>query len=85
MDKPSKDDLILALEAASAAHHDYQVNALKGERDENWSGWYAAYVLGRLGDFISPTILAAWLEQITNSDNWTEKTAEHVVNQLQPL
>lgn len=35
-----------ALSAAGGAHHDYETNFLRGTRDEQWAGWYAAYVLG---------------------------------------
>ena len=31
------------------------------QRDERWAGWYAAYVLGRVGDFATPSDLAEWL------------------------
>lgn len=47
----SQEDLERALSAAGAAHHDYEQKTLNGVRDELWPGFYAAYVLGRLGDF----------------------------------
>ena len=50
----SQSDLERALSAAGAAHHDYEQETLKGVRDELWTGLYAAYVLGRLGDFAAP-------------------------------
>ena len=37
-----------AIEAAAAAHHSYERDILQGRRDEQWAGWYAAYVCGRL-------------------------------------
>ncbi len=75
-------DLVAALAAAGRSHHEYEQNALAGKRDEQWPGYYAAYVLGRLGDFATPTSLAAWLQQIGTESNWLEAAANHVVRQL---
>jgi hypothetical protein len=58
-DLPSDSALAEALSAAGAAHHEYEQTALKGLRDELWSGFYAAFVLGRLGDFTAASSLAA--------------------------
>ena len=62
---PSKAALERALRDASESHHNYEENVLDGVRDENWSGWYAAYVLGRLGDFTSPSKLSSLLESVS--------------------
>ena len=78
MDTPSKDELAAALKAAGAAHHDYESNALSGEPDEHWPGWYAAYVLGRLGDFTTPTKLASWLADAPADEDWARSAADHV-------
>ena len=48
---PFDSDLAAVLSAAGSAHHEYEQTALKGVRDELWAGFYAAFVLGRLGDF----------------------------------
>jgi len=66
----SKAALELALRDASKSHHNYEENALDGVRDENWSGWYAAYVLGRLGDFTSPSELSRLLESVSGDGDW---------------
>ena len=58
MSFPDHASLVAALSAAGSAHHDYETRFLKGVRDDAWPGWYAAYVLGRLGDFASPTDLS---------------------------
>ena len=79
--KVSADQLSAALEAAAHAHHDYQENALGGERDEQWPGWYAAYVLGRLGDFTTPSELSRWLSE-ANGEDWTAAATSHVRKQL---
>lgn len=78
MTKPSKGDLAAVLRAAGAAHHDYQTHFLKGAPDPQWPGWYAAYALGRLGDFTTPTQLAGWLEGVED-DDWAEAAAAAVL------
>jgi hypothetical protein len=79
---PSPDDLRAALDAAGLAHHEYEQNALDGERDERWAGWYAAYVLGRLGDFAGPTQLGGWLEDVPAREDWAEEAALAVARRL---
>lgn len=74
-------ELISALEAAAAAHHEYEEMALGGERDELWAGFYAAYVLGRLGDFMTPTALARVLEAV-DGDPWAGAAADDVIVEL---
>ncbi len=75
----SLDTLITTLKAASTAHHDYESNALQGTPDERWAGWYAAYVLGRLGDFTTPTTLTGLLTKAPSSDNWATSTAKYLM------
>ena len=75
-------DLVAALAAAGQSHHEYEKNALAGVRDAQWSGYYAAYVLGRLGDFAPPTALAKWLEETGESSHWAEAAASRVIGQL---
>ncbi len=82
MDKPTREELVSALQAAGSAHHDFEVNVLQGVHDEQWSGWYAAYVLGRLGDFVTPTILAGWLSTAPASDDWSNSTADYIEKRL---
>ena len=76
MNEPSREEFVKALQAAGAAHHDFEANALQGIHDEQWPGWYAAYVLGRLGDFVTPTTLAGWLSAAPTADDWPSSTAE---------
>ena len=75
MQKPSREELAKALQAAGAAHHDFETNVLNGVRDEQWVGWYAAYVLGRLGDFVTASTLSNWLSNAPASANWSESAA----------
>ncbi|HEX2153255.1 MAG TPA: hypothetical protein VHL52_04695 [Acidimicrobiia bacterium] len=73
-----RDALVDALEAAASAHHEYETVALGGQRDEIWAGFYAAYVLGRLGDFMKPSELAATLEAV-DGEPWAEAAADAVL------
>ena len=77
MTNPAFDsDLAEVLSAAGSAHHEYQQTALKGVRDELWAGFYAAFVLGRLGDFTAASRLAALLEEV-DASSCSEAAAEH--------
>lgn len=82
MDTPSLEEIVAALKAAAAAHHDYEKNALGGVADKHWPGWYAAYVLGRLGDVATPTVLAGWLSSAPASDDWSSSAANYVAQRL---
>ncbi|MDN5202551.1 hypothetical protein QQ008_14280 [Fulvivirgaceae bacterium BMA10] len=82
MSKPSNEELIKALNAAGSAHHDYEAKFLKGKRDEFWAGWYASYVLGRLGDFATPSDLTNWLTQAPSSDDWFKSAAQYISERL---
>lgn len=73
-----RDTLIAALDAAASAHHEFEQVALTGVRDELWAGFYAAYVLGRLGDFLPPSELAALLEEVDGRP-WSEAAADAVL------
>jgi hypothetical protein len=79
---PYESDLAEVLSAAGSTHHEYEQTALKGVRDEVWAGFYAAFVLGRLGDFTAASRLAALLEEVDATSNWSEAAAEHVMTTL---
>lgn len=79
---PTTDQLKKALAAAGSAHHDYESNYLNGVRDEQWSGWYAAFVLGGLGDFTTPTKLARWLEEVSGKGDWSSNAAALIISRL---
>jgi hypothetical protein len=81
---PSEDQLRLALKAAANAHHEFQENTLNGVRHDKWAMWYAAYVLGRLGDFTTATLLTQWLSEV-NNERWFNKAAEYVIGKLQAV
>ena len=80
--RPDAERLRSALSAAWSAHHDYESRYLAGVRDEQWAGWYAAYVLGRLGDFTTPTDLARWLEAVPGGDDWVADAADLVIERM---
>ena len=69
----SRDALEQALRDAGAAHHDYEQVALEGQYDELWPGFYAAFVLGRLGDFAAPSRLSQWLEEAPSGEAWAAR------------
>lgn len=80
--QPEIKSLVKALEEASTLHHEYETTALNGAQDEQWAGWYAAYVLGRLGEFTSPSQLAQWLQSVTNYGKWSETAAIYILEEL---
>lgn len=67
-----------ALRAAGVAHHEYEQTVLKGVRHEEWAPFYAAYLLGRLGDFAPASALTKWLTEAPITENWTESAAARV-------
>jgi hypothetical protein len=71
-----------ALAEAGRAHHDYETVVLKGVRDELWPGFYAAFVLGRLGAFTTASRLSRLLAEVTAPANWSAAAAEHVLESL---
>jgi|FLYL01.1.fsa_nt_gi hypothetical protein len=64
-----------ALQAAAAAHHDYETVVLGGRRDDWWAGFYAAFLLGRLGEFMTASALTSLLERVEGDDWWEAATA----------
>ena len=81
--KLSRDQLQSALDAAASAHHDYEKVSLKGEQDRQWPGFYAAYVLGRLNDFMDSSELASILEAVEAKDGWSEAAATTIVKGME--
>jgi hypothetical protein len=79
---PTKEGLAEAVKAAGAAHHEYEQTVLKGVRHEEWAAFYAAYVLGRLGDFAPPSVLTKWLTEAPLTQNWAESAAAHVLSEI---
>jgi hypothetical protein len=82
MSRPTQDELEKALKDAEAAHYDYELVRLMGIRDETWSGFYAAYVLGRFGGFTSASTLSQWLEEAPAGEKWGVTAASYVLSRL---
>ena len=81
-DLPSHALLEQTLVAAAAAHEDYERGALRGVVDMQWPGFHAAYVLGRLGDFVPASRLAVLLAGVNPQGEWEAAAAEHVLTKL---
>ena len=79
---PEKEALVEALKSAGNAHHEYEQTALKGVRDEEWAAFYAAYVLGRLRDFVPASDLAKWLSEAPLTDDWAQSAAAHILSRI---
>ena len=82
MSLPKIEEIENALSDAGSAHHEYEQVVLNGVRDELWPGFYAAYVLGKLGNFTKPSILSGLLETAPDSDNWAKTTSEYLIDKL---
>ena len=83
MNRPSQNELEQALGDAGSAHHDYEQAVLGGKRDVQWAGFYAAYALGRVGDFVAPSVLSQWLEEASGDKEWAASAARHVLSRLE--
>jgi hypothetical protein len=79
---PAEQQLQETFSAAQRAHHEYETNFLNGTRDEQWAGWYSAYVLGRLGEFTNPTCLTRWLGEVSNEGDWSTNAAAEVFSNI---
>lgn len=79
----SRVEIEQALRAAGNAHHEYEQTVLNGVHDEQWAGWYAAYVLGRLGDFATPGELTRWLAGVSADRDWFVAAAAFVEERRQ--
>ena len=82
MSQPSRDELAVALADAGDAHHDYEQVSLGGKRDELWPGFYAAYALGRLGNFVRPSTLSSWLVEAPAGEHWPTAAADYVLERM---
>ena len=82
MSKPAQDELETALRAAGSAHHDYEQTTLAGKRDVQWAGFYAAYTLGRVGDFTASSNLSQWLQEAPGGGHWAATAASSVISRL---
>lgn len=83
-----KEKLKDQIKEASEKHHDYETNYLEGQRDKNWAGWYAAFILGRLNEVrnkVTPTRLTTLFEEAAkrfSGENWAEKYADYFIEKI---
>ena len=76
---PGITELSDALKAAGSAHHEYEQTALNGVYDEEWPMFYAAFVLGRHGEFTTPSLLTQWLKESPTDGVWADTAARHIL------
>ncbi|MEJ0013532.1 MAG: hypothetical protein WDM94_13110 [Bauldia sp.] len=81
-DLPDRDTLADALAIADAVHEEYERSALKGMGDDKWPGFFAAFVIGRLGEFVAASRLALLLEEVEESEEWPRVAADYVLMKL---
>jgi hypothetical protein len=81
-DLPSRATLEAAFAAADAAHDEYERVVLKGVADKQWPGFFAAYVLGKLGEFTPASRLAILIEEVEATSDWPAAAADHVLMKL---
>ncbi len=82
MTLPTLPDLTQALSDAGAAHHEFEQVILNGVRDELWAGFYAAFALGRLGNFTTPSQLNNLLTDAPLENDWAAAAANYVLAAL---
>ena len=71
------------LQQAWDAHKEFQTVYLKGKYDEQWAMFYAAFVIGRLGDLTTPSRLTELIEEVqAEKSAWTAEAAAHIVASL---
>ncbi len=81
---PQFPELAAALKAAGSAHHEYEQTVLSGVFDEHWPMFYAAFVLGRIGEFTTPSALTSLLQEVPTDGEWSDMAAKHVLDKLSP-
>jgi hypothetical protein len=81
-DLPDRKTLAATFASADVAHEDYERTVLKGVTDEAWAGFIAAFVVGRLGEFVPVGRLALLISDVAESEHWPEDAADHVLMKL---
>ena len=81
---PTQQELSALLAETWDSHSEFQKVYLKGVRDEMWAGWYAAYLIGRLGPIAPPSRLTVLLESVeAGHEVWTDVAASSILAALQ--
>ncbi|HVY21582.1 MAG TPA: hypothetical protein VHA70_16085 [Bauldia sp.] len=81
-DLPDRKTLAAALAQADVVHEEYERTALKGMGDDKWPGFVAAFVIGKLGEFVPASRLALLVEEVAEGDDWANAAADHVLMKL---
>jgi hypothetical protein len=81
-DLPDRKTLTAAFASADSAHEEYERTVLRGVTDEAWAGFIAAFVVGKLGEFVSAGRLALLISEVDESEAWPEAAADHVLMKL---
>jgi hypothetical protein len=81
-DLPDRKTLSATLASADTAHAEYERTVLRGVTDEAWAGFIAAFVVGRLGEFVPAGRLALLISDVEDSETWADEAAEHVLMKL---
>jgi len=82
MKYPTNAQLVTALQKAADLHHSYEQGYLGGKRDTLWSGFYAAYVLGRCGSFLPAERVAEELDKVPVDREWALRAAKTLLEVL---
>jgi len=82
MKYPTNAQLVTALQQAVEMHHSYEKVYLGGKRDTLWSGFYAAYVLGRCGNFLPAERVAEELDKVPAGRDWSINGAKALLEVL---
>ncbi|MFO7730905.1 MAG: hypothetical protein R6V86_09085 [Spirochaetia bacterium] len=82
MKYPTNAQLVTALQQAAKLHHSYEQVYLSGKRDSLWSGFYAAYILGRCGSFLPAERVAEELDKVPADSEWSISAAKALLEVL---
>ena len=87
-------EIAALLNHANQAHHDYEVNQLKGQFDQQWPRWYAGYAVEHgisalLGHVMEVDTLAQYLaasntefEAAHTGEAWADYTARAIARKF---
>jgi hypothetical protein len=81
-DLPDRKTLVATFASADTAHEEYERTVLRGVADDAWAGFIAAFVIGRLGEFVSAGRLTLLISEVDESEGWPEAAADHVLMKL---
>ena len=80
-----KNRLIEALSEAATQHQEFQEGFLKGQFDDEWHSFYAAFIIGKLGTFTTPSKLTELIKKADaniKAKLWQENFAEFILDNI---